>query len=116
MKRRELKDYWVDDLARRCRSSLSASTKDELEIEIGKLYPRLEETLVGQHSEGNSIRRVLDNPEDADQLLNELLPKLAAHQINEADKEVTATLFITISGVVSARLDGNHEVVGQMIS
>lgn len=111
----ELKNYWVVELAKRCRSSLLASTKDKLEIEIGKLYPGLEDTLIRQHSEGNSIRRVLDNPEDADQLLSELLLKLAADQANETDKEVMATLFITISGVVSARLDSNYEVVGQMI-
>lgn len=116
MDKKELETYWVDELANQCISSLSASTKDELEIEIGKLYYVFEDTLVRQQSEGNSIRRVLNNPEDADQLLNKLLPKLAAHQANEEDKEVVATLFITISGVVSARLDGNYEVVGRMIS
>ena len=112
----ELENYWQDKLARWCILSLSASTKDELEIEIGKLYHRLEETLVREQSEGNSIRRVLNNPEAADQLLNELLPKLAADQANDEDKEVTATLLVTIAGVISARLDGNYEVVGQMIS
>ena len=116
MDKKELETYWVDELAKQCISSLSASTKDELEIEIGKLYYVFEDTLVREQSEGNSIRRLLNDPEDADQLLNKLLPKLAAHQANDEDKEVVATLFITISGVVSARLDGNYEVVGRMIS
>lgn len=115
-KTNELKNYWVDELARSYIPSLSVSTKDELEIEIGKLYPGLEETLVREHSESNSIRRVLNNPEDADKLLNELLPKLAADQANEENKEVIATLVVTISGVISARLDGNYEVVGRMIT
>lgn len=116
MDKKDLETYWISELAKQCMSSLSASTKDELEIEIGKLYYVFEDTLVLEQSEGNSIRRVLNNPEDADQLLNVLLSKLAAHQANEEDKEVVATLFITISGVISARLDGNYEVVGQMIS
>ena len=116
MDKKELETYWVDELAKQCISSLSASTKDELEIEIGKLYYVFEDTLVREQSEGNSIRRLLNDPEDADQLLNKLLPKLAAHQANDEDKEVVATLFITISGVISARLDGNYEVVGRMIS
>lgn len=116
MDKKELETYWVDELAKQCISSLSASTKDELEIEIGKLYYVFEDTLVREQSEGNSIRRLLNDPEDADQLLNKLLPKLAARQANDEDKEVVATLFITISGVISARLDGNYEVVGRMIS
>lgn len=116
MDKKELETYWINELAKQCVSSLSASTKDELEIEIGKLYYVFEDTLVRKQSEGNSIRRVLNNPEDADQLLNKLLPKLASHQAIEEDKEVAATLFIAIFGVISARLDGNYEVVGQMIS
>lgn len=103
MDKKELETYWINELAKQCISSLSASTKDELEIEIGKLYYVFEDTLVRKQSEGNSIRRVLNNPEDADQLLNKLLPKLAFHQAIEEDKEVAATLFIAIFGVISSQ-------------
>ena len=69
---KELKEYWIDELEKSCSRFLSAASQYKFEVKVAKLYESLEESLIRAQSDGNSIRRILKNKEDATSLVESL--------------------------------------------
>lgn len=121
---RELKD-WADTLSEHvteCLISLSTSSdsKDKNTtfdfdsfhqvFDVRKLYTNLEDEITLKYLNGNNIRNVLSDGEEAKDLL-----KLVRDVGDTVEKNIGAVLAVSFSGIVSARLDNNYRTVLEML-
>lgn len=112
----ELREYWVNELGKGCSEFLSATSQDESAIKAARLYKKLEEALIRRQSDGDSIRRILNDEDEADYLV-ELLRSSSGYRDAQLDVkyvEIGATLAVTFAGIISARLDDNYRAIGWM--
>ena len=112
----KLKRDWVDVLGKGCSGCLSAAGQDGSAIKVARLYGVLEETLIREQSDGNSIRRILKNKEEADDLVESLRnsSEYRDAQLDEKYVEIGATLAVAFAGIISARWDDNYQAIGWM--
>lgn len=113
---KELRGYWIDELGEACSEYLSAASQYKFEIKAARLYGKLEELLIREQSDGNSIRRILTNEEDADLLVESLhnSKKYGDADLDQRFHEIGAVLAVAFAGVISARLDDNYKAIGWM--
>lgn len=113
---RDLRKSWIDELGEACSEYLSATSQYKFEIKAARLYGELEESLIREQSDGNSIRRILTNEEDADRLVESLhnSDKYRDADLDQRSKEIGAVLAVAFAGVISARLDDNYKAIGWM--
>lgn len=121
---RELKD-WADTLGEHVTECLiplktSSDSKDknttfDLDsfhqfFDVQKLYTNLEDEITLKYLNGNNIRNVLSDGEEAKDLL-----KLVRDAGDILEKNIGAVLAVSFSGIISARLDSNYRTVLEML-
>lgn len=121
---RELKD-WANTLGEHVTECLiplktSSDSKDknttfDLDsfhqfFDVQKLYTNLEDEITLKYLNGNNIRNVLSDGEEAKDLL-----KLVRDAGDILEKNIGAVLAVSFSGIISARLDSNYRTVLEML-
>lgn len=121
---RELKD-WANTLSEHVTECLiplrtSSDSKDKNTtfnldsfhqvFDVQKLYTNLEDEITLKYLNGNNIRNVLSDGEEAKDLL-----KLVRDDGDILEKNIGAVLAVSFSGIISARLDSNYRTVLEML-
>ena len=120
----ELKD-WADilrKLVNECLIPSSSSADSEAKnttsdfdsfhkiFDIQKLYTNLEDEITLKYWNGNNVRNVLTDEEEAKDLFH-----LVCDAGDIVEKKIGAVLAVSFSGIISARLDSNYRTILEML-